>query len=122
MILWGGVSTVHVVWYYVVSFLHRSPRKLLGAGSKASEKVLSLSAEVATQKRHSRMEKVGFIDLVSATCLYVCLVPQVRTMWLSLEGFHDKSSQQREVVSSVLHGKVDEHTIDGKDIVFQVCL
>ena len=41
-------------------------------------------------------------------------------MWRSLDGFYDKSSQQREVVSSVLHGQVDEYTIDGKDIVFQV--
>ena len=46
--------------------------------------------------------------------------PQARAMWRSLEGFYDKSSHQREVVDSVLHGQVDEHAIDGKDIVFQV--
>ena len=38
--------------------LYRSPRRLQSAGLKASDKVLSLSAEVAAQKRHSRMEKV----------------------------------------------------------------
>ena len=47
-------------------------------------------------------------------------LPQVRAMWRSLEGFYNKSSHQRDVVSSVLHGHVDEHAIDGKDIVFQV--
>ena len=45
---------------------------------------------------------------------------QVRAMWRALDGFHDKSSHQREVVDSVLHGQADEHAIDGKDIVFQV--
>jgi hypothetical protein len=52
----------------------------------------------------------------------IILSLQVRAMWRSLEGFYDKSSHQREVVSSVLHGQVDEHAIDGKDIVFQVCM
>ena len=46
--------------------------------------------------------------------------PQVRAMWRSLDGFHDKSFHQREVVDSVLHRQVDEHAIDGKDIIFQV--
>ena len=49
----------------------RTPRKLQGAGSKASEKVLSLSAEVAAQKRHSRMEKVccEMISFSVAICM-----------------------------------------------------
>ena len=43
-------------------------------------------------------------------------------MWRSLEGFYDKSSHQREVVSSVLHGQANAHSIDANDIVFQVHL
>ena len=50
-----GVSTTSLHYHCDIC---RTPRKLQGAGSKASEKVLSLSAEVAAQKRHSRMEKV----------------------------------------------------------------
>ena len=68
------------------------------------------------------MRKVkGGILPVSKVNTY-CHTPQVRAMWRSLEGFYDKSSHQRGVVSSVLHGQVDEHAIDGKDIVFQVCM
>ena len=63
---------------------------------------------------------VLIIPSFEPTLRIIINTPQVRAMWRALDGFHDKSSHQREVVNSVLHGQADEHTIDGKDIVFQV--
>ena len=42
-------------------------------------------------------------------------------MWHSLESFHDQSAHQREVVDTVLQERADIHSLDAKDIVFQVC-
>ena len=42
-------------------------------------------------------------------------------MWNSLQAFHNQSAQQREVVDTVLKEHTDMHSVDAKDIVFQVC-
>jgi len=69
--------------------------------SVAEEKMLSLTNELAVNKRKSRMKKV-------------------RDMWKSVESFDDGSTHQREVVDSIVQGYANKYTINAKDIAFQV--
>ena len=53
----------------VAYHIYRTPKSFQVSGSKVSEKMLSLSAEVADQKRQSRMEKVCECDVSRFTTI-----------------------------------------------------